>query len=390
MSPLPAEQAALSPGLVKPPCPAAAARPPGVIVNHVPASTRGYIGSPTLALLPDGAYVAAHDLFGPASEEFSSGVTLVFRSEDRGATWRQISRVEPAFWSGLFVHRGALYLLGPSHHHGLLLIRRSDDGGHTWTTPADAATGLLTPDGQYHSAPMPVLHHAGRLWRAIEDASSGHAWGERYNPVLASAPEDADLLRRDAWTFTPVLRQSSSWLDGRFGGWLEGNAVLAPDGRVADLLRVALPAGEKAALVHLDPATQTLRFDPARDFVDLPGGATKFSVRRDPGHGDYWTLANLVDPRHADPANNSLVRNTLALLRSDDLRRWEPVRTVLYHPDAGRHGFQYVDWHFDGSDIVAVSRTAFDDEHGGAHRAHDANFLTFHRIVRFRHSAAAA
>jgi hypothetical protein len=43
-----------------------------------------------------------------------------------------------------------------------------------------------------------------------------------------------------------------------------------------------------------------------------------------------------------------------------------------------------VDWQFSGKDILVLSRTAFDDEEGGAHRAHDANFLTFHTIRNFR------
>ena len=32
------------------------------------------------------------------------------------------------------------------------------------------------------------------------------------------------------------------------------------------------------------------------------------------------------------------------------------------------------------------SRTAYDDGLGGAHNAHDANYLTFHRIADFRKS----
>jgi hypothetical protein len=48
-----------------------------------------------------------------------------------------------------------------------------------------------------------------------------------------------------------------------------------------------------------------------------------------------------------------------------------------------------VDWQFDGADILAVSRTAFEDESGGAHRAHDANFMTFHRIRDFRKGSGA-
>jgi hypothetical protein len=79
-----------------------------------------------------------------------------------------------------------------------------------------------------------------------------------------------------------------------------------------------------------------------------------------------------------------MTRNTLALCSSPDLRNWEVRSIVLYHPDREKHGFQYVDWVFDGAGIIAVSRTAFDDEEGGAHNQHDANYLTFHRISGFR------
>jgi hypothetical protein len=78
------------------------------------------------------------------------------------------------------------------------------------------------------------------------------------------------------------------------------------------------------------------------------------------------------------------VRNTLALLCSANLRDWELRCVVLHHPDAKRRGFQYVDWLFDGDDLVAVSRTGHDDAWGGALKAHDANYLTFHRVSRFR------
>ena len=114
---------------------AAAAGPPGVVIDHVPAATGTYVGSPSLAILPDGRYVACHDLFGPASSEWRGAVTRVFQSGDRGATWTQVATVEPAFWSGLFVHREELYLMGTTHHHGRIVIRRSRDGGKTWSVP---------------------------------------------------------------------------------------------------------------------------------------------------------------------------------------------------------------------------------------------------------------
>jgi hypothetical protein len=75
------------------------------------------------------------------------------------------------------------------------------------------------------------------------------------------------------------------------------------------------------------------------------------------------------------------------LMSSPDLKSWTIQRTILEHPDPLQHAFQYVDWQFEGKDLIVASRTAFDDETGGAHRAHDANYLTFHRVNNFRTSA---
>jgi hypothetical protein len=90
----------------------------------------------------------------------------------------------------------------------------------------------------------------------------------------------------------------------------------------------------------------------------------------------------VLDRYRAD--NPGSIRNTLALTSSPDLLNWEVRAILLRHPDVAKHGFQYVDWLFDGEDIIAACRTAFDDGQGGAHNAHDANFLTFHRFENFR------
>ncbi|MDP0497743.1 MAG: sialidase family protein [Verrucomicrobiota bacterium JB024] len=358
---------------------------PGTVINHLPAEGRQYIGSPSLAILPDGSYVASHDVFGPKTTEMEKGRTFIYKSLDRGESWEPIATVQPAFWSNLFVHEGALYLMGTSHHHGLVVIHRSDDGGSTWTVPEDAETGILTAYGQYHTAPVPMLVHRGRIWRSIEDATASTRWGVRYNPLIMSAPLGSDLLRQDSWTMSTILRQNPAWLLNGFGGWLEGNVLAMPDGRVANLLRVDIDAGGVAALVTLDMDGSTLSFDPERDFVEFPGGATKFHVRQDPRGGGYWALSNAVPAMHAkDLPRHTFIRNTLALLHSADARTWTCRSVVLYHPDAVLHGFQYVDWLFDGDDMVVASRTAWDDATGGAPNQHDANFLTFHRIRDFR------
>jgi hypothetical protein len=110
------------------------------VVDHQPRATQTYVGSPSITLLPDGMLLASHDVFGPAS---GKNITEVFASADGGATWKHRSQVEGQFWSTLFVHRGAVYLMGPTKEFGPVVIRRSRDGGRTWTEPTDAHHGML-------------------------------------------------------------------------------------------------------------------------------------------------------------------------------------------------------------------------------------------------------
>jgi hypothetical protein len=205
---------------------------------------------------------------------------------------------------------------------------------------------------------------------------------------MLSVPADADLLNATNWTFSNFLPRDPAWLGGQFNAWLEGNAVVAPDGHMVDVLRVDTPhPPERAALVNLSADGRTASFAADTGFVDFPGGAKKFTIRADPRGGGYWALASILNDlpdevlRRAIPGS---IRNTLALLHSADLHQWEVRRVLLYHADRSRHGFQYADWQFDGDDLVAVCRTAFDDGQGGAHNFHDANFLTFHRFADFR------
>ena len=354
---------------------------PGVVIDHSPAKSNRFIGSPSIAILPDGSYVASHDFFGRGS---TLDRTAIFTSTDRGQTWQAHGELKGQYWSTLFVHRGALYLMGTSREYGFAVIRRSTDGGRTWTTPCDADSGLLLGDGRYHCAPVPVVFHHGRIWRGMEDAMGGGGWGKEFRAFLLSAPEDADLLKATNWTGSARLGWNGSWLGGKFGGWLEGNAVATADGKMVDILRVdfrGLP--EKAALIEISDDGTQASFNQTNGFIDFPGGCKKFTIRFDPVSHAYWTLANDVPPSPA-AKNTERARNTLALASSPDLRHWTVRCVVLYHPDTAKHAFQYADWQFDGDDLAVVSRTAFDDADGGAAIQHDANYLTFHRVKNFR------
>jgi hypothetical protein len=280
-----------------------------------------------------------------------------------------VAKVSPQTWSSLFFDNGSLYLLGPDHEFGQIVIRRSTDGGRTWTQPTNAASGILTQDKGMHCAPTPVITANGRVWKAFEWNPPEAGKGRRFQAFLLSAPEGADLLRADSWRATAPLANDAAKTGGN---WLEGNVVIAPDGSIVDILRIDKQGLERAALLHLSPDGGFLSWNPARDRIEFPGGGVKFTIRYDPESRLYWSLVN--KQRHPDAR-----RNVLALTSSPDLVHWTVEATLLEHADQDKHAFQYVDWVFDGNDIVAVSRTSWEGD-----TFHNANYLTFHRLLNFR------
>jgi hypothetical protein len=268
-----------------------------------------------------------------------------------------------------------LYVIGASARYGNTVIRRSLDGGRTWTEPKDENSGLLLDDGGYHCAPVPVVAHNGRIWRAMEDNRAGGGWGKHFRAFVMSAPADSDLLRASNWTFTNRLHFNPEWLGAEATrlGWLEGNVVIAPNGAVLDILRLNEDRGDRACITHVSADGKKLTYDPKNGMIDFPGGRTKFTIRFDPKTKRYWSLVN-------KQTNPSAFRNILALTSSADLRHWKVESIILHHPDSGNHAWQYVDWLFDGDDMIFVSRTGWD----GSHNAHDANYFTFHRLEDFR------
>jgi hypothetical protein len=360
---------------------AAADKPPGVVIDFSPTANKQYIGSPSIAVLPDGTYVVSHDFFSPGN---MGDRTHVFRSTDRGQSWTKSVELTGQWWSGLFVHRGKLYLMGTSKAYGACIIRCSDDGGSIWTEPKDESSGVILAEGKYHTSSMPVVIHNGRLWRAMEDGDGPGGWGSHFRAFMLSAPEEADLLNAKSWTASNRLGRDPTWLDGKFGGWLEGNAVVTSEGGIVDILRVDTKTQpEHAAIIEISKDGKQASFDAKTGFIEFPGGAKKFNIRYDAPSKHYWSLVNQALPQHASEVAPR-VRNAVALVRSPDLRKWETRCVLLYHPDVKFHGFQYADWLVDGDDLIAAIRTAYDEPAGQAHNQHDANYLTFHRWKGFR------
>lgn len=375
--------------------------PPGTVVFASPDAQAFFCGSPALVIRGDGTYLVSHDVGGRHDR---AGYTFVHASADRGATWRRIAELRDQKWSTLFEHRGALYLLGTSAKAGNLIVRRSVDGGRTWTDPTDPKSGLLAT-GRFHGAPTPVVVHQGRIWRGCEEFSPTPPV-RSFRAFVISAPEDADLLDAASWTRSNALTHRREWLDTRNAEWLEGNVVVAPDGRLVNILRVeshpaigapfALPGAnariprfEVAAMMEVAPDGRTVRFDPGRDYIHFIGSEAKFTIRHDARSRRYWSIGSKITNPHSGYAwlyTPHHQRNVLSLTSSADLRTWEERFRILRFREGqvvtkaeSRVGFQYVDWQFDGDDIVAVCRMSW-----GGVNYHDANHITFHRVRSFR------
>ena len=370
---------------------------PGTVVNHLPASEKHYLGSPCIVIMPNGDYIVSHDVNSHDKSVPLYDKTIILKSTDKGETWEKISELMTQHWASLFYHNDALYIIGTYAKDNNLHIQKSLDGGYSWTSPHNENTGVLAI-GEYHCAPTPVIVHNGRIWRAFEVRISSR------NSLMCSAPADADLLKRSNWTFSNILDFDNAWLTGA-NGWIEGNAVVTPDNQLVNIIRVQATSGSDdeggsplhstAAMIHISIDGKIAGFDPKKDFINLPGGSgKKFTIRFDRVSEKYWSLTNWIKPddlKYLKVSKAGRIRNTMALISSIDLRNWE-VNSIIYHipfvidPTISRakYGFQYADWQIEGDDMVAVFRTGFDDGLGGPRNYHDANFVTFHRIKKFR------
>jgi hypothetical protein len=358
------------------------------VISHRPRSSGPYVGSPTFCVLPDGDYVATHDLFGPGSNEATNPTHIVFRSSDKGVTWQEISRVQGWLNGRVFVLNGVLYAIGTKYGMNDIVIRKSTDGGYTWTQPASSQNGILYV-GPSEMPPNDILIHNGRIWKAFMMVDlSMTIWPQKYDAIMMSAPVYADLLNAESWTFSNRLPFDKTYMNGRFGGWLEATPVVDPNGRLLFPHRVHFWPGhdEVAAYTEvIDPKTITI--DPVTGFVPFPGGSALFQIKYDPVSKRYWSLSNAVRKEYipaVDKTGIGWVRNTLVLLSSADMQSWTVHTVVLQGTNPNKHGFQYNDFMFEGNDLIFVSRVGYDDEEGGADSYHNANFLTFNRIKNFR------
>ncbi len=353
--------------------------PIGGIVNYLHPEDPAYISSgkflcsPGICVLPSGKLLASMDIFDHGAAQ---NLTLIFESNDKGESWQYLTELRPCFWGKMFVHRDRLYMLGMSCEYGDLLIGVSDDEGKTWAPPVRLFSGANAQEVGWHKAPMPVIEHEGMIYTAIDYGAwkhGGHA------SCMASCAADADLLDPKNWHMTDPLPFDSTWEGlpgGKLSGLLEGNAVVAPDGGIVNMLRIQQYQAERrcgdAVILRMTDRDDKLAFDKV---IDFPlGASSKFVTLKI--KNTYVAVGNeWFNPK--DGAERTL----LSVAVSEDMEHWTVVERVVDRREDDRKivGFQYPDMALVDNDLIVLSRTAF----GGAHTFHDSNSITCHRIENF-------
>jgi len=357
--------------------------PGDVVVNYLHPDDRAYsfsgnyLCSPSLVRHPDGYLLASMDVFKGNSPQ---DLTLIFRSDDEGATWNYVSELFPCFWGRMFIHKGSLYMLAVNTEYGDLVIGRSDDGGVTFGMPTvllRGSSGFKQPG--VHKNPQKMLNFKGRLWTTLE-------WGSwatgTHAAMCASVDENADLLDAANWSFTPPVPYDPNWegtAKGPSNGCIEGCMTVAPDGSLYNVMRYQIggcdPSYGLALIMRADPDDP----DRALDFekvIHFPGNHSKFEITYDEVSGYYISLVSYLCESH--PSG----RNWLALIASRDLENWVHVKDIFDYRDLPEKdvGFQYIAYLIEGDDLLFLSRTAFNH----AANFHDANYSVFSRIRDFR------
>lgn len=273
-------------------------------------------------------------------------------------------------------------MLACSTEYGDLLIGKSVDGGKSFCEPIVLLWGGNGKNGEagVHKNPQPVVEYNGRIWNTLEWGS----WGRGYHaPMVASAEIGSDIMKKESWLFSEPVMYDHAWEgapEGKTAGPLEGCLVAAPEGKLYNIMRYQMqnmtPNYGLALIYEVDAENPEvpLKFSRAMEF---PANHSKFEIKYDEESKRYYTLASRILDKEKVGS-----RNLLSFMSSNDLCKWEVKLDVIDRRDRDplQEGFQYVDFEFEGDDIVFLCRTAIN----GAHNYHDANYSVFDRIENFR------
>ncbi|HPF55917.1 MAG TPA: hypothetical protein PLV03_05200 [Clostridiales bacterium] len=405
------------------------------VVYEVPYPNDMMAGSPGICALNNGRLVVTNDISGEGVKQIPGIKTnirygapvygKVHVSDDRSDTWRWVTDF-PFMHARPFTAGKSLYVLGQAMD---LMIIRSDDGGETWTDVC-----RLTEGEDWHQAPCNYLYANGCIYIVMEHRPPHDckAWGVSViAPVLMRGRLDADLTKRENWTFasemvfrdTVDLSQTDYFgipfytvprsEDADIGGgrrcapfgWLETNVVQItdpdhiwydPDGHTFHMLSrahtgrtnygcllkaVENPDGSITTMLETAPSGRHWVYLP------IPGGQMKFHILHDDVSGYYWLLStqstdSMVIPekmpkdRYGLPDNE---RRRLQLHFSKNCVDW-CFAGLVDMGDIEKASRHYASMCIMDKDLFIVSRSG--DER--AQSPHNGNLITLHVVKDFR------
>lgn len=270
-------------------------------------------------------------------------------------------------------------MLACSTEYGDLLIGKSTDGGKSFSAPVALLRGSNGKNGNdgIHKNPQNILIDNGRIYTSLE-------WGTWHNhdfchaAMVMSCDVNDDLLNPENWsfsaprTFVPAAAEIEDLTATAMT--IEGTVTKAPDGRLLDIMRFEKFGYALAYEIDTQNYDAPLKYS---HLIHFEANRAKFMIKYDSVSGKYYSVASrLYDNSNPD------TRNLLSLMVSQNLDDWSVDFDIFDYRDCNpwKVGFQYVDFDFDGDDIIFLCRTAINN----AHSYHDSNYSTFHRIKNFR------
>ncbi len=272
-------------------------------------------------------------------------------------------------------------MLSCSTEYGDLLIGKSADGGKSFTAPVVLLRGSNGKHGNdgIHKNPQNIVTYKGRIYETLEWGSWNNSKFQHAAMVMSCDKND-DLLVPENWSFT-----EPRCFDANFSAktkelpevnmTIEGTLTVNTDGKLVNIMRFG--NGKNYALVYeVDTENPEAKLEYS-DCINFPAHLSKFMIKFDSVSGKYYTIANRIYDREKPGA-----RNLLSLMTSENLNEWKTVCDLfdMRDADADKVAMQYIDFEFDGDDIIFLSRTALNN----AKSFHDTNYSTFHRIKSFR------
>lgn len=328
-----------------------------------------FLCSPSVARTKSGRIVAGMDVFAGADAQT---LTLLFKSEDDGKTWRYLTDLHPFYWASLFYHRDVLYILGLTTEYGNLQIACSEDEGESWSAPVTLFYGsnYSCKYGGVHRAPMQINQYNGRLYTSCEYG----CWKMgSHLPAVLSIDENADLMEPENWYRSEFLPFEGEWKEASGGvqkQTIEGNVVRGPDGNLYNYMRWDLGSYLRLKVNEQDPEAP-LEF---AGIFEAPVTTSMFRVIPD---GDKYLV---VTNRKTDAATipHSSYRNVLTLFETKDMVNFKFIKDIVNFEDQdpNLYGFQYPTYLYENGVLSLVVRSSFN----GAEDFHNANYSLFFRV----------